>query len=136
MKGSDTWEYVVFSKGRRCTYFRKNSAGSMAKTLFCGEMREYGHMARRDKTDGESAEAQEVEEEEEKSRAGAGGGGRRSRGTAGRSFEKLERKEEQASEVVKSTATMRSPPPSTLPSPASPFGECWSFNSLLLSSTF
>ena len=82
-------------------------------------------MARRDKTDGESAEAQEVEEEEEeKSRAGAGGGGRRRRGTAGRSFEKLERKEEQASEVVKSTATMRSPPPSTRPSPASPFGEC------------
>ena len=81
-------------------------------------------MARRDKTEGESAEAQEVEEEEEKSRAGAGGGGRRSRGTAGRSFEKLERKEEQASEVVKSTATMWSPPPSTRPSPVLPFGEC------------
>ena len=86
-------------------------------------MREYGHMARRDKTDGESADAQEMVEEE-KSRAGAGGGGRRSRGSSGRSFEKLERKEEQAWALAKSTATMRSPPPSTRPSPASPFGEC------------
>ena len=35
----------------------------MAKTLFCGEMREYGQTARKERADGEVAGAQEAGEE-------------------------------------------------------------------------
>ena len=54
----------------------------MAKTFFCGEMREYGQTARRERMEGDDAGAQETREEE-KRRAGAGGGERESRGSAG-----------------------------------------------------
>ena len=84
--------------GPKCTYFRKNSAGSMAKTFFCGEMREYGQTARRERVDGEDAGAQEARGEEKRS-AGAGGGERERRGRAGRRKEKSRRKEEQACSV-------------------------------------
>ena len=67
----------------------------MAKTLFCGEIREYGQTARKERADGEVAGAQEAGWEEKRS-AGSGVGGGRSRGSAGRSLEKSQRKKEQA----------------------------------------
>ena len=39
----------------------------MAKTLFCGEMREYGQTARKERADGEVAGAQEAGWEEKRS---------------------------------------------------------------------
>ena len=70
--------------------------------------------------DGEDAGAQVALEE--KRRAGAGGGEGESRGSAGRSMEKSQRKDEQACWVGNSTLNLL-PPPSTLPSsPLSLFG--------------
>ena len=103
----------------------------MAKTFFCGDMREYGQTARRERMDGDDAGAQEAGEE--KRSAGAGGEGQRSRESAGRSKEKSRRKEEQACWVWNSTHRLL-PPPSTLPSPLSLFER--SFNTFPPSSTF
>ena len=70
--------------------------------------------------DGEDAGAQVAAGEENRS-AGAGGEGE-SRGSAGRSMEKSQRKDEQACWVGNSTLNLL-PPPSTLPSsPLSLFG--------------
>ena len=91
----------------------------MAKTFFCGEMREYGQTARRESTEGEVAGAQEAREEEKRI-AGAGGGEGESRGRFGRRKEKFWRKEEQARSVSNSRQRfLLFPPPSALPSPLS-----------------
>ena len=116
------------------THFKKNSTGWMAKTFFCGDIREYGQTARRERLDGDDAGAQEAAGEEKRS-AGAGGGEQESRGSAGRSMEKSRRKEEQACWVWNSTHRLL-PPPSTLPSPLSLFDKESSFTSFPPSSIF